>query len=257
MTKKIAKSLIAIMAALLPMGHLQAQANESDESENHIAIGAGFLDQYTPFNSASSHATLFPIISIKQGAYYFEGAETGFQFKKEMDGITPSLSLFASARVPAGRDRQKLSVDAGARFALESKLGIVSGEFRHDITDKFNGSEIIARYSYPISTGRFLITPAVQANWLDQKAANYMYGITAKQRARMIRKERRVILPVAPITDEALNLGGDITMAVQLSNRLTLIASAGATYLDKSIQRSAAVEQNWEAQSFLGLTYRF
>jgi outer membrane scaffolding protein for murein synthesis (MipA/OmpV family) len=73
----------------------------------------------------------------------------------------------------------------------------------------------------------------------------------------MIRKERSVILPVAPITDEALNLGGDISMAVQLNDRLTLIAVVGGAYLDKSIHRSAAIEQKWEAQSVLGVTYRF
>jgi hypothetical protein len=44
---------------------------------------------------------------------------------------------------------------------------------------------------------------------------------------------------------------------VQLNDRLTLIAMAGATVLDKSIYISRAIEQKWEAQSLLGLTYRF
>ncbi|RDV01759.1 hypothetical protein DXH95_14170 [Sphingorhabdus pulchriflava] len=42
------------------------------------------------------------------------------------------------------------------------------------------------RYSYPISTGRFTITPAVNASWLDRKATHYMDGVTAAQRARRI-----------------------------------------------------------------------
>ena len=257
MTHKPAKSLVTAMAFILPMAPLQAQEQDGDQSENHIAVGVGFLDQYAPFNSAKSQANPLPIISIKQGAYYFEVAETGFQFEKETGSIKPSVNLFVAARSPSGRDRQKLSFDAGARFSLESKLGIVSAEVRHDVTDKFNGSEVIARYSYPIATGRFLITPSVQASWLDEKAANYMYGVTTVQRARMIRKGRRTILPVSAILDDALNLGGDISMAVQLNDRLTLIAMAGATALDKSIHRSRAIEQKWEAQSLLGLTYRF
>jgi hypothetical protein len=44
---------------------------------------------------------------------------------------------------------------------------------------------------------------------------------------------------------------------VRLNTRLTLIAVVGGTYLDKSIHRSAAIEQKWEAQSLLGLSYRF
>ncbi|MEQ1549064.1 MAG: MipA/OmpV family protein [Chakrabartia sp.] len=257
MSKAILKSLLAALAVSSPVSIVYAQENDDGQNENHIAVGVGFLDQHSPFNSAPTQTSPIPFISIKQGVYYFEGAETGFHLDKDLGGIKPSLDLFVAARSPLGQDRRKLSLDAGARVSLDTKLGKLSGEFRHDVTDKFNGSEIIARYSYPVSTGRFTIIPAVQASWLDQKAANYMYGVTAVQRARMIRKERRVILPVAPITDEALNLGGDISMVVQLNKRLTLIAVVGGAYLDKSIHRSAAIDQKWEAQSGLGLTYKF
>ena len=257
MSKAVLKSLLAALAVFSPVAILYAQPNDSNQNENHVAVGVLLLDRHTPFNSASTQTTPIPFISIRQGAYYFEGAETGFHFDKDLGGITPSLDLFVAARSPQGQDREKLTVDAGARISLETKLGKLSGEFRHDVTDKFNGSEIIARYSYPVSTGRFTITPAVQANWLDRKAANYMYGVTAAQRARVVRKQRRVILPVAPITGEALNLGGDISLAVRLGKRLTLIAVVGGTYLDKSIYRSAAIDQKWEAQSGLGVTYRF
>jgi MipA family protein len=257
MSKTISKSLLVALAMFLPASILCAQEYDDDQNENHIAVGVGFLEQHTPFNSASTQISPMPLISIKQGAYYFEGAETGLHLEKDPGGITPSVDLFVAARSPRGQDREKLSVDAGVRISLDTKLGTLSGEFRHDATDKFNGSEIIGRYSYPVAIGRSTITPSVQASWLDQKAANYMYGVTAAQRARMISKKRRVILPVAPITDEALNLGGDISMAVRLTKRLTLIAVVGATYLDKSIYRSAAIDQKWEAQSGLGLTYKF
>jgi outer membrane scaffolding protein for murein synthesis (MipA/OmpV family) len=251
------KSLLALLAVFSPVSIVYAQENDEVQNENHIAVGVAVLSQHSPFNSASSQTLPIPLISIKQGAFYFETAEAGIHFDKDLGGITPSLDLFVAARSPLGQDRQKLSADAGARISFNTKLGRLSGEVRHDATDKFSGSEIIARYSVPFSFGNFTFTPAVQANWLDQKAANYMYGVTAAQRARMIRKKRGVILPVAPITDEALNLGGDISMAVQLSERLTLIALVGGTYLDKSIHKSPAIEQKWEAQSMLGMTYKF
>lgn len=257
MSKAVLKSLLVALAVFSPVSISHAQENDDGRNENYIAVGAGVVSQHSPFNSASEQTLPLPFISIKQGAFYLETTEAGVRLDKDLGGVTPSLDFFVAARSPAGQDRQKLSADAGARISLDTKLGKLSGEFRHDITDKFKGSEIIARYSVPISFGKFTFTPAVQASWLDQKAANYMYGVTAAQRARMIRKQRRVILPVAPITDDALNLGGDISMAVQLSERLTLIALVGGAYLDKSIRRSAAIEQNWEAQSALGLTYRF
>jgi outer membrane protein len=257
MTNFFAKTFVVALAIGVPSSIVQAQEADPEQSENHIAIGVGFASQHAPFKSAKSYDTVIPLISIKQGPLYFEGAEAGVELGKQMGDIRPSISLFAAARVPAGRDRQKLSVDAGARVAIESKFGILSGEFRHDVSDKFNGSEFIARYSLPISTGRFLITPSVQASWLDQKAADHMYGITADQRARMIRKMRAVILPVAPINDNALNLGGGVSMAWRLTDRVTLITMVNGTLLDKSIRKSPAVEQKWEALSLLGLSYRF
>lgn len=257
MSKAIFKSLLTALAVFTPVSTIYAQENDGGQNQNYIAVGAGVVSQHSPFNSASDQTLPIPFISIKQGAFYLETTEVGIRLDKDLGGVTPSLDFFVAARSPSGQDRQKLSADAGARISLDTKLGKLSGEFRHDVTDKFKGSEIIARYSVPISTGKFTFTPAIQASWLDQKAANYMYGVTAAQRARMIRKERRVILPVAPITDDALNLGGDISMAVQVSERMTLIALVGGTYLDKSIHRSAAIEQKWEAQSALGLTYRF
>jgi MipA family protein len=257
MFKAISKPLLTALAIVSPLPVLHAQENGDDQNDNHIAVGVGVVSQHSPFNSAASQTLLIPLISIKQGVFYVETAEAGIHFDKDLGGVTPSLDLFVAARSPLGKDRQKLSADAGVRISVDTKLGKLSGEFRHDVSDKFKGSEIIARYSVPLSMGKFTFTPAVQASWLDQKAANYMYGVTAAQRARMIRKERSVILPIAPITEEALNLGGDISMALQLSERLTLIALVGGAYLDKSIQRSAAIEQKWEAQSALGVTYRF
>ena len=73
----------------------------------------------------------------------------------------------------------------------------------------------------------------------------------------MITKKRSVVLPVAPITEKALNLGGDLSMALQLTKRLTLIGVLGGTYLDKSIHRSIAIEKKWECQGILGIAYRF
>jgi outer membrane scaffolding protein for murein synthesis (MipA/OmpV family) len=253
----VRKSTVAVLALILPVWSVCAQSNDDIQSKNYIIVGAGILEQHTPFKLAATRTAPIPFISVKQGAYYIEAGETGLHFDRSLAGVTPSLAVFLAARSRQGRDRAKLSADAGVRVSFDSRFGKLSGELRGDVSDKFNGSELIARYSYPVSIGRFTITPAVQASWLDRKAANYMYGITAAQRARMIRKKRSVILPAAPITEEAVNLGGDISMTFQLNERLMLIAFVGGAYLDKSIHRSAAIEQEWEAQSGLGVAYRF
>lgn len=234
-----------------------AQESAGGQNDNHIAIGAGVALQEVPFNSAKSQILPMPIISIKQGAFYFETVETGFHFEKDLDGVVPSVDLFVAARATTGQDREKITADAGARLSLSSDFGTLSGEFRHDITDTFNGSEFIARYSYPISLGKLTITPAVQGSWLDRKTADYMYGVTADQRARMIANNRETVLPVAPIASSAFNVGSEISAALPLSNRLMLIGTLGNTYLGKSIRRSIAIDNKSVSLATVGIIYNF
>jgi outer membrane scaffolding protein for murein synthesis (MipA/OmpV family) len=251
------RKLLCLCGAICTANVAQAEDSEDKEGGNHITVGVGALWQEAPFNQAKNQTIPLPLISVKQGAYYFETAETGVRFEQQLGAIKPSVDLFVAARGTSGQDRQKLTADAGARISLATDFGTLSGAFRHDITGKFNGSEFTARYSVPISIGRFTVTPAAQASWLDRRTANHMYGITAEQRAKMISKQRNVVLPVAPIIENAVNLGSDVSMAFQLNERLTLIGVVGGTYLDKSIHRSIAIDKKYECQGLVGITYNF
>ncbi|WP_439568956.1 MipA/OmpV family protein [Sphingopyxis sp.] len=248
------KNLLAI-AAIASFAALPTNAQEPDD--NHISVGVGALMIESPFEGEGTQIFPLPMLSIKQGPLYLEGGEVGVQLDTPLGDVIPSAQLFVAARNTVARDRQKITADAGARLALSSSLGDLSAEYRHDITGTFDGGEFILRYQLPISIGRVTISPAAQVNFLDRATANHMYGVTAKQRARAIRKGRDVILPVAPITDSAMNLGGDITTTFQISERLTMIGVLGGTYLDKAIHRSAAIDQKWESQAIVGLIYNF
>lgn len=257
MHKMTIKTLVSGVLFFGFVAPAHAQESEGGQNDNHIAIGVGVVMQDTPFKSAKSQVLPLPLISIKQGAYYFETAETGFHFEEGIDGVVPSVDLFVAARATTGQDREKITADAGARISLSSDFGTLSGEFRHDITGTFDGSEFIARFSYPISLGKLTITPAVQGSWLDRKTANYMYGVTADQRARMTAKNRTVVLPVAPITGSAFNLSSDISAALPLNDRLMLIGTLNNTYLGKSIRSSSAIDKKCESQAIVGIIFNF
>lgn len=250
---------LTALGMVLCSTHANAQADDAPEpdNDNRVAIGIGALVQQAPFNSGGAQVFPIPLVSIRQGPFYFEGMEAGVRLESPVGKIIPTINLFVAARGTSGIDRQKVTADAGIRASIASPLGILSGEVRRDITGEFDGSEVIARYSFPISTGRFTVVPALQASWLDRKTANYMYGVTTEQRAKMIARKRDVILPVAPINEKAINLGGDISVNVQLSDRLMMLGILSGTYLDKSIHNSPAIDQKWESQAILGLAYSF
>ncbi|HEV7340780.1 MAG TPA: MipA/OmpV family protein [Sphingopyxis sp.] len=246
---------ILALTAVTSFVSLPAAAQERDD--NHIRVGVGALMIEAPFKGEDTRIFPLPILSIKQGPLYLEGGEAGVALDAPIAGFTPSLQLFVAARNTVARDRQKITADGGARIGLTSSLGTLSAAYRHDITGTFDGGEFILRYQVPIEMGRVTISPAAQISFLDRATANHMYGVTTKQRARAIRKGRDVILPVAPITDNAMNLGGDITATFQISDRLTMVGVLGGTYLDKTIHRSAAIDQKWESQAVVGLIYSF
>jgi outer membrane protein len=255
------RKILFAITAIATFNAAPAVAQESGDnhasSDNYVSVGIGAMSIESPFSGENERVLPLPILSIKQGAFYFEGAETGLKLDTSVSGLTPSVQAFVAARNTVARDRQKFTADAGARLTLGSKLGDLSAEYRHDITGTFDGGEVILRYQLPINLGRFTIRPAAQVNFLDQATANHMYGVTAKQRARAIRKGRDVILPIAPITDSATNFGTDLTATYQISDKLTLIGVFANTYLDRSIRRSPAIDRKSESQAFVGLTYSF
>ncbi|MEQ1547503.1 MAG: MipA/OmpV family protein [Chakrabartia sp.] len=239
-------------------GMAQTVDGDAPQNDNHIAIGLGALMQESPFKGEKSQVYPLPLVSVKKGVFYIEAAEVGLQISPDVGGkFKPSLSGFVTIRTPSGRDRAKVTADAGIRAALETPVGQLSAEYRHDISNKFDGGEFIGRYSFPISLGKVTITPAAQVSMLDRKTANYMYGVTAKQRAKMIAKHRDVIQPIYTVTDKATNLGGDISTVWQISDRIMLLGILGGTYLDKSVRLNRPTVKKWESQAILGVAYKF
>jgi MipA family protein len=190
-----------------------AQEDDSDttQNDNHVILGIGTTVQKLPFRGDGTQILPVPIISIKQDNFYVEFSEVGLQFAPKMEGnFQPSISGFIAARGLSGRDRYKLTADAGIRAGVVTPAGLFSAEYRHDITGKFDGSEIVGRYIAPISLGKFTITPSAHVSLLDRNTANYMYGVTPKQRNKMIAKGRDTIQPLYVVTEKAINFGGDI-----------------------------------------------
>lgn len=249
-------SLVAASAACLISAAATAQSAEP-AGDNHVAVGLGVLLDRAPFNGDTTQIYPIPLISLKQGAFYIETTEMGLARAVGTGMVEVGGELFVAARNRSGRDRAKLTVDGGARLWVSTPAGRFSGEVRHDITGTFGGTELIARYSYPIEIGKLTITPAAQLNWMDRRSANYLYGITAEQRAKMIANHRAVVLPVAPITRHATNLGGDLTFAYVIGDHWSVLGVASGSYLGKPIRRSPAIGQEWQSSIVAGVAYRF
>lgn len=250
--------LACAMLAVPQAAMAQNPAAQADAGQGgQITIGGGVLLTESPFNGEGTLANPIPIISAQFGPAYIDGLEAGLTFEPLGGPVSPFASAFVAARMTPARDRQDFTADAGVRVGVRGVIGELSGEVRRDITGEFKGTEYQVRYAYPINLGDLTIIPSAQVNWLDKETANHMYGVTAEQRAKAISKGREVILPVAPITEKAMNLGGGLTATYALGGGLTLIGVLKGTYLDKAIYKSPAIDQEWESTAVIGLTYSF
>lgn len=250
--------LPALVLAAPQAVQAQGAADAGDAGQgSQIIVGGGVLLTKSPFKGEETLANPIPIISAQFGPAYIDGLEAGVNFEPVPGPISPFVSAFVAGRMTAARDRQKFTADGGVRVGIKGEIGELSGEFRRDISGEFKGSEYQLRYAYPINMGDLTIIPSAQVNWLDKETANHMYGVTAAQRAKAIAKKRNVILPVAPITDKATNLGGSLTATYAMGGGVTLIGVLSGTYLDKSIHKSPAIDQKWESTAIIGVAYSF
>ena len=228
------------------------------QGENRVVVGVGALIYGSPFKGEGTTISPVPMLSIRQGMFYVDGLEAGFRLEPVKDGpVRPSLDIFGAARAITGNDREKITGDVGARLSLASDYGTLSISYRRDATDTFNGGEAIARYFIDFPIGPVTIAPGLQASWLDRKTGNHMYGISPKQRQKMITKKREVILPVYVVNDSSLNLGGDITVTAKLSDRIVAIGYVSGAYLDRPIRANPGLRDKCETQALIGLAYRF
>lgn len=251
--------LASIAATLAPQAAIAQSASDGagSDADNEIMIGGGMLFTESPFEGEGTLNNPIPLVRARFGPAYLDGLEAGVTLEAASGPITPYISAFVAGRITPARDRQELTADAGIRVGISSELGELSAEYRRDITGEFKGEEYQITYAYPINMGSFTLVPSAQINWLDQETANHMYGVTEGQRAKAISKNREVILPVAPITDKATNLGGTITAIYSMGSGVTLIGVLSGTYFDKSIYQSPAIDQKWESTAVMGVAYAF
>lgn len=253
---RIAWMLTTIGALLIAALPARAIDPVAAEKQDHLTIGAGALLQIDPFIGSDDSVYPVPYVSLKKGMFYIETTEAGLSVDLG-DDSAPSLDGYVVARWTSGQDREKLTADAGARLSIDTDLGRFSIEHRRDITGTFDGGETIARWAAAFRTGKVSIIPGLQLSWLDQRTADYMYGITARQNARMIAKGRDPVLAPYRIDDDALNFGGDVSVFAEIAERMTLIGSFAATHLDKSIRRNPGIGRDWDMIASLSLAYDF
>ncbi len=249
---RLALAVLTAAAVSAPAALAVAQ-----ESEDVLIVGAGVLAYQSPFQGEDGLVTPIPLVIARRGAVYAEGLELGATWRPGGASAPLSVDVFIAARALTGESREKVTADAGVRVAWETGAGVLSADYRHDVTGEFDGGEATVRLERAFQVGPATITPGVQIAWQDRAAANHMYGVSADQRRKMIEDDADVILPVFEVREGGTNIGADLTVLWPVNDRLIAIAQIGALRLGDSARENPGLRRDYEAQALLGLGYRF
>ncbi len=140
--------------------------------------------------------------------------------------------------------------------ALELGLGLKSkmawGQFEFevlvDVSRAHEGYELIAKYSYPKQTGRWLIEPAIGLQLQSSDLVDYYHGVMTSE-AQDDRPAYR--------GDQAINTLTSLMVGYSINPQLLAIAGVEQLVLDTSITDSPIVSERQARKAYLGLIYTF
>lgn len=249
----------SLLGAVLALPFLAGTAAYAQEGPPKWSVGAIGFYGTTPFAAEDDEFNAFPYVSYRGDRFFIEGTALGFHLltPREDADLAFALDVVASARMLPGSSRNKVTADLGLEASLSGSFGDLTLTGLRDVTDTSNGTELRASYGYTFTSDKLFVTPSVGVSWQDKKLTNYLWGTTEEQQARMVEKERDVILPVFQPNTKALNFNAGITAVYQLSDSVTMIGLVNASYLDKDIRLSPAIDKRYMLSVGLGLAYNF
>ena len=221
--------------------------------------GIGILYD-SPFGAEGTSFNAFPYISYRGERFYLQGLEAGYRLlppPQDADDLHLSLDVIVSARTLAGSSRDKFTADGGARLGLHGSFGSLTATFLQDVTDTHNGQEVSLGYSYRFTADKLTVTPGIKATWQSRKLANHMWGVTARQREKMIEDGKDAILPVYQLTDDVIKYSAELMAVYRVSNRWSVIAFGSGTYLDDKVRANPGITKKYDLTVGLGVGYSF
>jgi outer membrane protein len=148
-----------------------------------------------------------------------------------------------------GMAERKSGIFAGPYVKWSNPLVEVSAEWLFDASSESKGQRVRLGLERGFHVGeRFMFTPGITAVWLDDKYANYYYGVRGT--------EARVGRP-AYFADSTVNAELALRTDYLIDQRQMLFMSLEYTALGSEIKDSPLVDRSGETMIFMGYLYRF
>jgi outer membrane protein len=236
-----------------------AEEKELPVIGGELTIGFGLRAEREIYKNADTEFEPMPFLAYEKGPFEIQG----------YDGISATFRLHGNDRFEVGlvgtimmeegydtdddyfKGMDKLDsylYGGGLDFAMtfagwEICLGILQ-----DISGEYDGQEAELSFAYPWSATEFEFTPKLSLTWLSEKSVDYFYGISAKE----ARPDRPAYSPGSSFEMEA-----ELMIQRPIYGNFSIIGLLGVSTFGSEITDSSLVDEDYEIEGVIGVTYTF
>lgn len=253
MRLKIQRSARA--AALAAVSMLAATAAHAQVTD-HVALGVGVGVVPTYQGSEDHRVRPLPMIDVKQGRFFANWQNGVGVAVIDTDAVTIGASAtylpgYRRRDAPAGIDR--LDAAAGVRIFTTVRTGgaVFDAGATKAVSGDAKGIVMDATAAYPlIVSPRLTLTPSLATSWADKKRTDGYFGVSVNE---------ALASGFAGYSAGAgfKDVSASLTAAYQLSDRITIAASASVTRLLGDAKDSPIVFKQTQPAALVMTTYRF
>jgi outer membrane protein len=189
-----------------------------------------------------------PFLDIKApGIKWSDEQELSFAARIQFFGVNGYEA--DDAPILNGMAERKSGIFAGPTAKWSNPFVNVTAEWLFDASGESKGQQIKLGLERSFQVGgHFMFTPSATAIWLDDKYADYYYGVrTAEARAGR----------PAYIAESTMNVEFALRTDYMFDPRQSVFLSLGYTALGSEIKDSPLTDRSGETQVFMGYLYRF
>ncbi|WP_395343193.1 MipA/OmpV family protein [Ningiella sp. W23] len=248
-----------------------------------VAIGIGGRSNPLVDGDAIPYIIL-PDIAYYGESFYFDNAETGFQFypsqrtsleiyvvpnaeRANFSFWHPSNIFIPAAGFESVDDPEALSglsddqtvsvndvstrkwaLDAGLRVQWFDGAHNISASIAHDVSGVYQGLHATAQYVFTYTAQDWRLSLSPHVKWVSDELSNYYYGVGSEDTA---------FPELVYSADAGLQFGLNINGAFQIDEHWQWIATASYIKLHSGMSDSPLVENDYITSAFVGIAYRF
>jgi outer membrane protein len=222
---------------------------------SNLKLGAGLVYRTSPYRGDNDTVLPIPMIFYDSKTFFLKGLIAGYHiFEQERF----SLDLIAGVRTDGydnddsdflkGMDDRDSSIDGGIKASHFDGWGITSVSFVNDLLGKHDGQEVNLSYAKRFVENPWALTPSGGILWQSSNLTDYYYGVK--------RDETKAGRPAYSV-GEAWNPFFQLNLNYQIDEQWSAVAIFRYVWLDKEIQDSPIVSDEYEILLMAGLMYKF